>query len=184
MADANSLWDANADRLSWAADDECFVSMTFTEPIMYGEHFRVIMLGVYNEDSGQTENMCFEVIASNDERLLSADNMINPYVSTNKIDNTLSDSNVVNSMFRMSFYTQSSTSEKESAPLDEQLERMERAFEKMAGLFYVSSRNGDTICFVSKHPDTYVQHIYATNKSDSPQLDAMVKSSSKVVYST
>jgi hypothetical protein len=46
-----------------------FLSMYFTKPIHYGEHFRFIVTNQITDD-GLNQNICLELVASNDNRLL------------------------------------------------------------------------------------------------------------------
>lgn len=68
--------------VKWHKDDKNFITLHFTEPIHYGEHLRFIALNIYDEDSKENKNICLELIGTNDERLVSEDNLISPYILT------------------------------------------------------------------------------------------------------
>ena len=65
------------DGVEWREDEKSFITLTFDNPIKYGEHLRF----VYSNDKNST---CLELVASNDVRLKSMDDYISPYVSTNE----------------------------------------------------------------------------------------------------
>lgn len=57
-----------------------FISMSFTEQIKYGEHFRFIIPKAYNSFTNKEQNIVIEIIASNDHRLMEYDDCVFPYV--------------------------------------------------------------------------------------------------------
>ena len=66
----------------WAVDERSFMTMAFTKPIRYGEHFRLIARNI-RQDAG-LRNICVDIIASNDQRLARTDNHISAYLQTNR----------------------------------------------------------------------------------------------------
>ena len=48
----------------WAVDECSFMTMAFTKPIRYGEHFRLIARNIRQDD--ELRNICVDIIASND----------------------------------------------------------------------------------------------------------------------
>jgi len=60
-------------------EDKAFLSMDFTKQIRYGEHFKFI-IPKYEISENETQQVVFEVIASNDIRLVDTNNNISPYV--------------------------------------------------------------------------------------------------------
>lgn len=111
-------FDAGAEHLS-------FMSLYIAQPMCYGEHLRFVSMDVRPDG----RNVCLEIVASNDSRLLNADNYISPYISTNNLkdyihtdDGETEDRSA--EIYRMSFYTQSLMDATVAASVGEQLERI------------------------------------------------------------
>lgn len=109
----------------------------FHKPIECGEHIKFIALdypivnksftniaNTYEENQLTTEHIVYELIASNDERLLETDYNINPYVGKQKCrysENTY--------FYRISFYSQDTEYNDITASLDIQINRIIKCIE-------------------------------------------------------
>lgn len=146
-----------------------FITLSFTEPVKYGEHLRFISQNVYNKKTDSYENICLELIASNDERLASCDDFINPYISTNvpEIHKCSQIQSSSNHIYRISFYTQDETDHLKSATIEEQIRRICKCINKFGSFVTVSSTSMDTIGIVSELEDVYFQHISVPNQENS-----------------
>lgn len=60
-----------------------FISMKFTEPIHYGEHFRILFKHQYDAKTETYKDIVLEIIATNDKRLKYVQNNIFPYIQSN-----------------------------------------------------------------------------------------------------
>lgn len=145
-----------------------FITLTLTEPLKYGEHLRFISLDVYNEKEKISENICLEIVASNDKRLIECDNFISPYISTNTpvIHNCNDNESQLNHIYRLSFYSQSVTDEYQSASITEQIERIKSCIQKFKSFMQVTSTNENTIGICSNLHNVYLQHLSVSNKEN------------------
>lgn len=162
--------------LKFSDEAKSFMTMTFTKPVAYGEHFRFIAQNLFNEEDGSVKNICLEIVASNDERLLEEDGFVSPYVYTNSPDEVISSvtpDSVPNEVYRMAFYTQDTTDSTLEATLEEQIARIRTCISRFASFVRVSSWSSDTIGFVSSHEDVKFQHILAPNKERLPEFGKM-----------
>lgn len=161
-----NLCTVKTEAMEWHDSEQSFLTMTFDSPIKYGEHIRFIVLNYYNEFTKKYENDCLEIVASNDKRLLKTDNFISPYISTNKLETYKvagDNEDVVNNIYRLSFYSQSITDENESATLTDQFSRIKACIEKFDSFVVFESSNDNTIGLTSKHNNVYCQHIAPVN---------------------
>ena len=162
--------------LKFSDEQKSFMTMTFTKPVVYGEHFRFIGQNIFNEEDGTVRNICLEIVASNDERLLDEDGFVSPYVYTNSPDVVISgvtSTSAPNEVYRMSFYTQDTTDSTVEASLEDQITRIRMCMSRFASFVRVSSWSSDTIGFVSSHEDVKFQHILAANKERLPEFGKM-----------
>lgn len=140
----------------------------FHKPIECGEHIKFIALdypivnksftniaNTYEENQLTTEHIVYELIASNDERLLETDYNINPYVGKQKCrysENTY--------FYRISFYSQDTEYNDITASLDVQINRIIKCIEKFnTDIIRVQSYNDNSISIISSYDSMYVQHI-------------------------
>lgn len=75
---------ARGEDLTDLTDAKSFVTMHFTEPIHYGEHFRICVKDHFTWSGKSKYSYVYEIIASNDERLANTESCIFPYVQINK----------------------------------------------------------------------------------------------------
>ena len=164
--------------VKWHKDDKNFITLHFTEPIHYGEHLRFIALNIYDEDSKENKNICLELIGTNDERLVSEDNLISPYILTGSTkgcihvdpeDNTGRKA-LATEFYRIGFYTQDVSDASQSATLAAQLERIRAAIARFDSFVRVKSYNDTTLGIVSTHQNVWFQHIAAPNVYDDPAI--------------
>ena len=164
-----NIANVRAEETEWEEGDKSFITMTFDKPIKYGEHLRFITLGA------EDENVCFEIIASNDERLKETDDFISPYISTNRpeVFNEPSSDKKENNIYRLNFYSQSLSDKNTSATLTQQFERIKACIEKFDSFITVESMNSNTIGISSKYENTYFQHIAAMNYYDDCEYEKL-----------
>jgi hypothetical protein len=166
--------DVRSESMIWKIDDKSFITLSFDKPLKYGEHLRFVGFNVYNESKNIYENICLEIIASNDERLLNTDDFIFPYISTNNPDLFIhgDDQNpdlyAASNFYRLSFYTQSLTDSKVSASVSEQIERICACIRKFNSFVRVTAKTEDSIGIVSSEENVYFQHIAAPNNNEEP----------------
>lgn len=148
-------------------NDKSFMVLHFHKPIECGEHIKFIALdypiinksftniNTYEENQLTTEHIVYELIASNDERLLETDYNINPYVGKQKCrysENTY--------FYRISFYSQDTEYNDITASLDVQINRIIKCIEKFnTDIIRVQSYNDNSISIISSYDSMYVQHI-------------------------
>ena len=149
-------------------NDKSFMILHFHKPIECGEHIKFIALdypivnksftniaNTYEENQLTTEHIVYELIASNDERLLETDYNINPYVGKQKCrysENTY--------FYRISFYSQATEYNHITASLDIQINRIIKCIEKFnTDIIRVQSYNDNSISIISSYDSMYVQHI-------------------------
>lgn len=148
-------------------NDKSFMILHFHKPIECGEHIKFIALdypiinksftniNTYEENQLTTEHIVYELIASNDERLLETDYNINPYVGKQKCrysENTY--------FYRISFYSQDTEYNDITASLDVQINRIIKCIEKFnTDIIRVQSYNDNSISLISSYDSMYVQHI-------------------------
>lgn len=148
---------SNTEPAEFEDDMKSFITLTFTEPIQYGEHIRFIALSVYNSIKQEDENICLEIIASNDERLRDCDNYISSYVSTNnpEIHKCTTGERKNNNIYRLAFYSQDLTDGSKPATIAEQIERIIACIDKFSSFVKVSSHSDKTIGIVSEYDEVY-----------------------------
>lgn len=163
-----NLITANTEPAEFTDEMNSFITLTFTEPLQYGEHIRFVGLSVYNSLKNEDENICLEIIASNDERLKECDDFISPYISTNEpiIHKCTEIERKNNSIYRLSFYSQDLVNPLKSATIKEQIERICKCVNKFSSFVKVSSYSEKTIGFVSELDDVYCQHISVPNQEN------------------
>lgn len=149
-------------------NDKSFMVLHFHKPIECGEHIKFIALdypivnksftnvaNTYEQNQLTTEHIVYELIASNDERLLDTDYNINPYVGKQKCrysENTY--------FYRISFYSQDLEYNDITASLDVQINRIIKCIEKFnTDIIRVQSYNDNSISIISSYDSMYVQHI-------------------------
>lgn len=148
-------------------NDKSFMILHFHKPIECGEHIKFIALdypiinksftniNTYEENQLTTEHIVYELIASNDERLLETDYNINPYVGKQKCrysENTY--------FYRISFYSQDTEYNDITASIDVQINRIIKCIEKFnTDIIRVQSYNDNSISLISSYDSMYVQHI-------------------------
>lgn len=136
-----------------------YVALKFTHPISYGEHFRILVPDFELEDGTKTRAV-FELVASNDKRLLDTD-FVHPYVAINK--NHLPQADTILKkypyMMRMAFYTQAVDDPSQPATIYEQLKRISHAITKFGADFYVGSMSSDALSIITSYSDSVFQHI-------------------------
>lgn len=149
-------------------NDKSFMILHFHKPIECGEHIKFIALdypivnksftniaNTYEGNQLTTEHIVYELIASNDERLLETDYNINPYVGKQKCrysENTY--------FYRISFYSQDTEYNDITASLDIQINRIIKCIEKFnTNIIRVQSYNDNSISIISSYDSMYVQHI-------------------------
>ena len=167
----NNLTSLDANNIVFNENNKSFITIHFSQPINYGEHFKLIALNkvrdnvVYtnsaenNNDLNRSnelpyDHIVYEIIASNDDDLRYTDNNISPYVSVQKCaysENTY--------FYRMSFYTQDVNYPEYSATLPEQINRIIKCIEKFDSFIEVKSHNNMSFSVISKHDEMYFQHI-------------------------
>ena len=155
----------NAVPVDWKDGDCSFISLTFNTPVHYGEHLRFVCPNFMLSPDSEPENICLEIIASNDGRLLTEDGYISPYVLTNSPDVNYKsgDDSVSTSFYRISFYSQSVTDASVSASVPEQMARIRAAIARFGMFVKVTSHDDSTLCVVSSSETTYFQHIMPLN---------------------
>lgn len=176
-----NIADVRAEEVLWKDDHKSFITLSFSEPVKYGEHLRFVGFNVYNEDKKIFENICLEIIASNDERLLETDDFIFPYISTNNPDVFVHGDDADGSLtqiatsniYRLTFYTQDTTDSTKLASVSEQIERICACIRKFNSFVRVTAKSEDSIGIVSTEEDVYFQHIAAVNKNDEPTLQKL-----------
>ena len=161
--------------IEWKAGDRSFITLTFRQPVYYGEHLRFVCPNWQSAAGDTPENICLEIVASNDERLLSEDDYISPYVLTNSPDlhYKTDDGMTGTSFYRISFYSQSTTDASVPATVPEQMARIRAAIARFGMFVKVTSYDDDTLCVVSSADDTYFQHIMPVNRYDDPAFYQM-----------
>lgn len=149
-------------------NDKSFIILHFHKPIECGEHIKFVALdypiisksftgsaNTYENNQLTTEHIVYEIIASNDDRLLDTDYNINPYVSKQKCrysENTY--------FYRISFYSQDLVYNDITASLDVQINRIIKCIEKFnTDIIRVQSYNDNSISIISSYDSMYVQHI-------------------------
>lgn len=149
-------------------NDKSFMVLHFHKPIECGEHIKFIALdypivnksftniaNTYETNQLTTEHIVYELIASNDERLLETDYNINPYVGKQKCrysENTY--------FYRISFYSQDTEYNDITASLDVQINRIIKCIGKFnTDIIRVQSYNDNSISIISSYDSMYVQHI-------------------------
>lgn len=157
-----NLIQIDGSELNVPIEDKAFLSMDFTNQIRYGEHFKFI-IPKYEITENETQQVVFEVIASNDIRLVDTDNNISPYVQTNTtrrpIDIDEQDDNT--KIYRVAFYTQDLNDATSQATLAEQIQRLGAAIGKFDNVLRVGSDGKESISVISTVKDVYFQHIMA-----------------------
>ena len=174
----NNLTSIKAKQIIYDEKENSFITLHFSKPIKYGEHFKFIALNKTKNNksySNSSENnyedlrlnnlpydhIVYEIIASNDERLRTTDNNISPYVSTQSCiysENTY--------FYRMSFYTQEVNYPEITATLSEQIKRINACIEKFDSFIKVSSYNNMSLAVISEHDEMYFQHIDAVDLTE------------------
>ena len=169
-----NICNVRASKVEWEDEDKSFITLNFSEPISYGEHLRFIALDYYNERERKFQNNCLEIIASNDERLVSTDYNISPYIYTNEplVSNT-ENSTTENNIYRLSFYTQDLADSSKPASLPEQLSRIRHCIDKFDQFVKVESMNDNTIGISSMHDKTFFQHIAKMHKYEEPAYEKL-----------
>lgn len=170
-----NLISLDADNIDFESDDKSFITLHFSKPLVYGEHLKFIALNyttdntyinvgsVKDNESNElsTENIVYEIIASNDERLRNTDNCISPYINTLKCrysENTY--------FYRLSFYSQDKDYPEVTATLKDQIDRIKACITKFNTFISVGSSNNNSISIISKFENMYVQHIDAHSFDD------------------
>ena len=180
-----NICNIRANKIEWEDEDKSFITLNFSEPISYGEHLRFIALNYYNEKEEKFQNICLEIIASNDERLISTDYNISPYIYTNEplVYNFSNQKNLIeNNIYRLSFYTQDLADSSKPALLSEQLLRIRQCIDKFDQFVKVESLNEDTIGISSMHDNTFFQHIAKMHKYEEPVYEKIYIKSDKIYY--
>ena len=137
-----------------------FITLDFTKQIRYGEHFKFTATDVQYKDD--KFNVTIDLIASNDIRLAKTLHNINPYVLTNNSEIASDDElDTHNKLYRITFYTQDLSDNTKQATLEEQLERMRFAIQKINSFLFVSHYDNETIGLISSQETVYFQHILA-----------------------
>lgn len=162
-------------KLNIPTEDRAFLSMDFTKQIRYGEHFKFI-IPKYEITESEAQHVVFEIIASNDIRLIDTDNNISPYVQTNTTRRPTDIQNVNTKIYRnqdnntkiyrVAFYTQDLNDETTQAPLVEQIQRLSAAIGKFDSVLRVGSDGAESISIISTVKDVYFQHIIADEYFD------------------
>lgn len=170
-----NLCNVDAEFVEWHKDEKSFITLSFSEPIRYGEHLRFISIHHRNDTDKTYDNICLEIIGSNDIRLTQTDNYISPYISTNtpvlkKYD---TDENETSGFYRLAFYTQSLEDPNVLATVPEQLARIRAAISKFNSFVTVESVNEDTIGISTKHNEVYFQHILPSSEVNSLSYEVM-----------
>lgn len=153
-----------SDKIDFKKSDKSFITLHFSESLKYGEHIKIIALNKPKHDNQDTfnnlpyEHIVFEIIASNDERLIDVEDNINPYV--NEQDCIYSENTY---FYRLSFYSQDIVYNNIPAPLSVQIERIVKCIEKFNTFIHVPSYNNNSISIVSEYDEMYLQHIDAPN---------------------
>ena len=154
--------------------DKSFIILHFNKPIECGEHIKFIAQdypikssvtnagNTYETNKFTTEHIVYEIIASNDDRLLETDYNINPYVTKQKCrysENTY--------FYRISFYSQDLEYNDITATLDVQINRIIKCIEKFnTNIIKVGSYNDKSISIISSYDNMYVQHILTPKFDD------------------
>lgn len=178
-----NICNVRADKVDWEDEDKSFITLNFTEPIEYGEHLRIVALDYYNEIEKKFQNICLEIIASNDARLISTDYNISPYIYTNEpLINKVQENQTENNIYRLSFYTQDLADASKPASLQEQLSRIRHCIDKFDMFAKVESMNENTIGISSMHDKTFFQHIAKMNKYPEPAYEKFYIKDDKLYY--
>lgn len=146
--------------LTVPTEDKSFLSMDFTKQIRYGEHFKFV-IPKYEISETETQQVVFEIIASNDIRLRDTDNNISPYVQTNTTVRPIDGKDDNTKIYRVAFYTQDLNDETSQAILTEQIQRLGAAIGKFDNVLRVGSDGVESISIISTVRDVYFQHIMA-----------------------
>ena len=158
----------------WSDDEKSFISMKFTENISYGEHFRIIAKNLSRNN--ELKNICIDLIASNDRRLILTDDNISSYIQTSKIESHQDESGegiIPTDTYRVSFYTQSLSDETVVAELPVQIYRLAAAIRKCCSFATVKMVSDNMLGLVSNHTDVWFQHIAAPNHNKIPEFGYM-----------
>lgn len=179
-----NLCNVDAEEVRWHDNEKSFITLSFTEPIKYGEHLRFISLHHRNDVDKTFDNICLELIASNDIRLAQTDNNISPYISTNTpvLRSESTDENETSGFYRLAFYTQSLSDPNVPAAIEEQIARIKSAVIKFNSFINVESSNEDTIGFSTTHDDVYFQHIMPSSLTNSLKYESMFVSDSVLKF--
>ena len=173
-----NLTTIKGDNIVYEKTDRSFITLHFTKPIKYGEHFKFIAMNritadksYFNSELGNHginprnkipyDHIVYEIIASNDENLRYTDYNISPYVNTQTCiysENTY--------FFRMSFYTQDVAYPEIEATLAEQIRRINACIEKFDTFIKVQSFNNISLSVIADHDEMYFQHIDAVDLND------------------
>ena len=165
-------------RFKFADDEKAFLSLDFTQPIKYGEHFKFI-IPKYN---GENKCVVFEIIASNDKRLKNTANNISPYVQTNTPERlTPIENEEQTEIYRVAFYTQDLNDETKSAKLKDQILRIGSAINKFDNVLKVGSDGEESISIISSVKDVYFQHILA-NEFTETHYQHLINSDDSATY--
>ena len=185
-----NIADVKSDEMIWKDEHKSFITLSFDKPLKYGEHLRFSGFNVYNESKSVYENICLEIIASNDERLLETDNFIYPYITTNTSDvfvhndeeQNESEPEVTNNFYRLSFYTQSLTDKTVAASVPEQIERICACIKKFNSFITVTNTTEDSIGIVSTEENVYFQHIAVPENVEQIKLQKIYFNANKIEY--
>lgn len=159
-----NIMSVKSDRVEFDKDDKSFITLHFSKPMKYGEHIKLIAMNrvLNSQTSGNTvQHIVYELIASNDERLITTDDNISPYVNVNTCEYS------ENTVFmRLSFYSQDIEYPSVPATIEQQIKRIIACIIKFNGVVKVSSHSNNSIAFVSNHDEMYLQHIAAPDFED------------------
>lgn len=78
---------ARGEKIKTLTDAKSFVTMCFSKPIHYGEHFRICVKDHFTWSDKNKHSYIYEIVASNDERLANSEGYVFPYVQINKRSN-------------------------------------------------------------------------------------------------
>lgn len=147
------------EKVKFDDSQKSFITLDFTKQIKYGEHFKFTAVDAqYKKDK---YNVTIELIASNDLRLVNTEKHINPYVLTNTSEYASNDKDDKNRIYRITFYTQDLNDYTKAASLQEQLERIRFAIQKVNSFLAVAHYDEETIGLISTFDNVYFQHILA-----------------------
>lgn len=156
--------------LAFNESDKSFITLEFTGNVSLGEHFKFVIIN--NSYNGTKRNLVFELIASNDKRLLNMDNQVSPYMQTNQYDGKI---NVPTFVYTTTFYAMDDegTDVADTATV---IKRMVACIAKFKDMLYVSDYDDDTISVVSYAQHTYFQHILNDiNVNDTPEKQDYIR---------